>query len=270
MNESTDSSDEQHSIRLRWGLIWEIGVYWIAGVALVLGLAVATMSLQTFTESENSQRERVSVLLLDLREKIETDLRVGFEFQDDPNIQGWLEALLIDSTKLQAVEAFDLRGTSLYNTDRGSIGDAVPQEWLSASRRLYSGRWIEADDRETVLGVPVRDGLGETAGYLAASYSTRQPGDIDRAKSLFTTNIAIAFVALALACYGLYRLIMRPALSSPGGENRRGPERTSGKEPGWGILYDAADRVSQALLKLQPEEKKEQQDRAKPTSRVIG
>ena len=82
-------------------------------------------------------------------------------------------------------------------------------------------------------------------------------------------TLRVAFVALALAFYGLYRLIMRPALSTPGGENRRGPERTSGKEPGWGILYDAADRVNQALLKLQPEEKKEQPDRTKPTSRVI-
>ncbi|MFC4160071.1 hypothetical protein [Chitinimonas lacunae] len=194
--------------KLRHGLLWEIGLPWLIVITLVCGLAVMLVVSVQEAIVADSKRERFRVTLLELREKIETDLALGFELGDDRGAQERLEQMLAQDGLLQAVEIFDQRGMSLFNTDRGSILERVPGRWLA---QIEPGQeWSVSDSGETVIGEPIRNAFGETIGYLAATYLTHHPADEELNRDARLRGFALAGLCIAAAILGFYLRIRRP------------------------------------------------------------
>ncbi|HSV46278.1 MAG TPA: hypothetical protein VLJ58_10855, partial [Ramlibacter sp.] len=105
----------------------ESGGRWLA--ILLAGLALAALLLLALQAQQlQSLRDaRLSIALHDIEERLEADLALGFELHDSARAQALLEDALAHDRSLLAAEVFDAKGLSLFNTDRGSIGEKVPQ-----------------------------------------------------------------------------------------------------------------------------------------------
>jgi len=148
----------------------EAGGLWLlvllCGLALVAALLLA---IQT-REVAEMQRARLQVTLSELSERLEKDLALGFDLSDDSQAQLLIEDLIDRDRGLQSIEIFDINGVSLFNTDRGSIGEHVPEPWLQAAAKGNRGQaWQAQGPDETVLGITIQGPLREAAGFVAAT-----------------------------------------------------------------------------------------------------
>lgn len=168
----------QHNGRARLWAYLGAALVPAACVALCLALIIALISLITRLEAERLQNSRASVILVELQERLETDLGLGFSLAESEAAQPLLEkSISLDST-IRAVEVLDERGVSLFNTDRGAIGEYVPRPWLREieARRSAQQRsgWSVNTATERTLAEPIKGSFGEVQGYVAVTFATDQ------------------------------------------------------------------------------------------------
>jgi SAM-dependent MidA family methyltransferase len=151
----------------------ESGGRWLA--ILLAGLALAALLLLGLQAQQvQALRDaRLSIALHDIQERLEADLALGFDLHDSARAQSLLEDVLANDGTLLAAEIFDARGVSLFNTDRGSIGERVPQAWLEAITLQVTADarahrpWRAAAGSDLTLGAPLRGPFGEVAGHAS-------------------------------------------------------------------------------------------------------
>jgi hypothetical protein len=160
------------SFAIRWlGLTWEIAAIWYVILVLACVSAVSVFDAIRLAELDNVRRERLSLFLSELREKVETDLRLGFDLREDRGAQAKIDELIRKDSTLRAIEIFDSTGQSRASTDRGTIGETVSQDWLRAMGASPGTFWNWSSNDEIVLGVPLKGGFGEIAGQIAVTYA---------------------------------------------------------------------------------------------------
>jgi hypothetical protein len=136
-----------------------------------------------------STEANVDFLLSQLRGSIEANVGLGIPLADIRLVQGLVEQAKAADDRVLAVEVFSPSGISLFNTDRGAIGEDIPPAWHMAIRkRVDDGRWRVEDLGDIVVGEAMRNDFGEAVGHLAVTLSddSRQ----DHAEGLLTTLIA--------------------------------------------------------------------------------
>jgi hypothetical protein len=160
------------SFPIRWlGLTWEVAAIWYVILVLACVSALSVFDAVRLAELDSVRRERLSLFLSELREKVETDLRLGFDLREDRGAQAKIDELIRKDSTLHSIEIFDPTGKSLASTDRGTIGETVSQEWLRAMSASSGMFWSWSSDEEIVLGVPLKGGFGEIAGHIAVTYA---------------------------------------------------------------------------------------------------
>lgn len=190
MSSATDTHWRNPRITLSACL--EIGWRWL--IIVVCGILLLTallLSLQR-TQAQLLREARLEIALQGLRERLETNLSLGFELADSEHAQAMLEDLLTADPSLLSAEVFDSSAVSLFNTDRGAIGEPVPANWLSASslnanspyrtretsaKGAPSDHWIwsvNSEEDAFTLGLPIRGPFGEIAGQVSIT-STSPP-----------------------------------------------------------------------------------------------
>ena len=187
--------------------------WWLAVLCGLLLLAAMLTGLQR-TQAQGLREARLEIALQSLRERLETHLALGFELADSQQAQAMLEDLLADDPTLLSAEVFDASAISLFNTDRGAIGERVPGDWLQASStgspmaggpapdaRAWS---VMADDGFT-LGLPIRGPFGELAGHVSIT-SAFPPAPASWPVLLATAVVALGMTLTALL---LARLMLR-------------------------------------------------------------
>jgi hypothetical protein len=190
------------SFNIRWlGLTWEVAAIWYVILVVACVSALAVFDSARVAELDGVRRERLSLFLSDLREKIETDIRLGFDMGEDRGAQARIDELIRKDKSLRSIEIFDISGKSRANTDRGSIGESVSPEWLQAMNVTSSALWTFATKDEVVLGLPLKGGFGEISGQIAVTYAPLAHGtgnaDIGHHKNLgplFVVLILIFFL----------------------------------------------------------------------------
>jgi hypothetical protein len=112
----------------------------------------------------------IDFVLTGLRQSVESSVALGLPLDDLPVAQDLIERARADHPEIVAVEIFSADGVSLYNTDRGSIGAPITEEWRAALRRAdASGRWRVDALGALVVGAPILNDFGEPVGYLAVT-----------------------------------------------------------------------------------------------------
>ena len=201
--------------RIGWAACVEAaGRWWLVTTIGILLLATLLAGLQR-AQAQSLREARLEIALQSLRERLETNLTLGFELADSHHAQAMLEDVLADDPTLLAAEVFDAGAISLFNTDRGAIGERVPASWLLASSTVgapvQSGRrdtasraWTLTEDEGFTLGVPVRGPFGELAGHV--SITSNFPPAPSPWPLLGVTLVAWAVMTAALAWLGTLML----------------------------------------------------------------
>lgn len=198
-----------------------------APVALAsMGIIVATY-LALSGVAERQQEDRILFRLENLRAGVEANLSLGLQLTQVGGTQDLLERAHSTDTVLQALDVFSGDGVSVYSTDRGVKGEPVPAEWREAAQAgRAENHWRHEGPGELVLGLPIRNDLGDVVGHIVSITSPQQALATDLTG--FLQRVALWLVPLGLAAaiiaaFVLSRKIARPygviadALSGRGG-----------------------------------------------------
>jgi hypothetical protein len=114
----------------------------------------------------------IDFVLTQLRDAVEASVSLGLDLADIPIAQDLIERARYGNADILAVEIFSNAGVSLYNTDRGSIGEPISDEWREAIRLRDEGhRWRLESLGAIVVGEQIHNDFGETVGELAVTLS---------------------------------------------------------------------------------------------------
>lgn len=202
--------------RVTWSACLEItGRWWIIALGGMLLLTALLLSLQR-TQAQALREARLEIALQGLRDRLEISLSLGFELADSEHAQTLLEDLLTDDPSLLAAEVFDASAISLFNTDRGAIGERVPPSWLTASSGSQALKtangpenmahaWSVTSADAFTLGLPIRGSFGEIAGQV--SITSALPSSPAPWPLIIATLLALLF--LSAACLLLTAWLLR-------------------------------------------------------------
>jgi len=131
------------------------------GLALLVGL-VRHLQEHEVVAMRNAG---LVITLQELKDRLEADLALGFDLADSAKAQALLEDTLAHDRRLLAAEVFNAQGISLFNTDRGAIGERVPDRWLAEQ----SPHWAVDLAGESTLGQALRSPFGELSGQVCVT-----------------------------------------------------------------------------------------------------
>ncbi|MBS7538324.1 hypothetical protein [Ancylobacter lacus] len=187
----------------------------IAVVAL-LALAAAIAALADVSGREFADkvgRGRTTYLLGVLRNAAETNISYGIPLDQVTSLQALIEREKISDPSILAIDLFYPEGQSLFSTDRGALGEPVPQSWVEAL--AHPAPWRLDERGEVVFGTTIENDLGTAAGGIAITVS-----DTPRAARAFAQRLDLVGLALlvgigsallgAIAMGSLARLVERP------------------------------------------------------------
>lgn len=191
--------------------------WWLVGLLGLLLLLFLLAGLQRM-QAQGLREARLEIALQSLRERLETNLALGFELTDSHQAQAMLEDLLADDPTLVGAEVFDASAISLFSTDRGAIGEKVPPDWLRASMRAPSaaarassealtGAWSVAGEDDFTLGLPIYGPFGELVGNVCiTSALAPAPPLWPLLAAGLAAALALSLIALLLARALLHQL----------------------------------------------------------------
>lgn len=138
------------------------------GLALCAALVFGSLDRLSLRTAEAN----VDFQLTQLRDTIEANVSLGLPLSDIRVVQDLIERAKVADGQVLAVEVFSPDGISLFNTDRGSIGERVSSLWQLAVRyRVQNERWRVEELGNIVVGLVLRNDFGEPVGYLAVTVS---------------------------------------------------------------------------------------------------
>lgn len=142
----------------------------VTGAALALCAALVHGGLDRL--ALRSTEANVGFLLTQLRGSVEANVGLGLALQDVRVAQGLIEQARAADDRVLAIEIFSPAGVSLFNTDRGAVGEAVPEAWRRAvAWRVVDDRWRVEELGAIVVGETLRNDFGEPVGQLAVTVS---------------------------------------------------------------------------------------------------
>jgi hypothetical protein len=220
---------------------------WAWMVVLVAGLLshVAWVEVLHQDAARRLHRAQVEITLQSVHDQLQADLLTSVALPRNMRAQQLLEDTVALDYRLLAAEVFDPSGRSLFNTDRGALGERVPDAWLAAAMaqapRQPQGlpTWRLAAPEE-VLGMPLRDRLGAPVGHLGFTLRPMPP-----VPWLLSSSQVLALLAAftLVAAVGLHAVLRARQRALPREPLERARQR----------LADTEARLTRALERLTPE-----------------
>ncbi|MBM3489210.1 MAG: hypothetical protein FJX68_01990 [Alphaproteobacteria bacterium] len=178
-------------------LAFRYGLVLLLWLALSGALATALAGRAVDEAYREQARSRAGIVLADLSHSIEMRMSLGLPLGVLREIQDALERERAKDDQILSIEVFDERGRSLFNTDRGLIGDPIEQGWVELARAGGDGLWGTTDFEAEVVGVALRNSFDKPVGGIALRYS--RSAFEQRAHERFATVAAGGLVAMALS-----------------------------------------------------------------------
>ncbi len=179
----------------------------ILGIVTTSALSVHKFG-QTFSQLLTSRFEFVTS---EIRNDVENQMDLGLVLEN-LEITEILEAYALDDRQILSIEVFDEFGMVLYSSDSSSVGDLVPEEWISTWRLNFNNAsWSTQDHDAVVVGTSIRNNLGQNVGSLVLRYSRefldQRIGE--QARRLFAVNSVAAGISIIIAFLGAMFLLNR-------------------------------------------------------------
>lgn len=153
-------------------MLLEATVPWLVCIILTICMIYfASLWLRQNVADQLSNRY-YHVMLAELKERIESGLKLGVDLGDVPGIQNTLRKIRDRDRSLYALEVTRSDGMVVFSTDRGSIGETLPDSYL----QVLTKPWSFLNPYETFHAVKIRGGFGENAGQVLLSASRQKFG----------------------------------------------------------------------------------------------
>lgn len=190
----------------------------VAGLVLAAALVFATLDRLRVRAAESN----TDFVLTQLRDAVETSISLGLALPEIRVAQDLIERERAGSPDILAIEIFNPAGISVFNTDRGSVGEPITQAWHEAiRRRAPDGRWRIEEFGAIVVGESVRNDFGEAVGEIAVTLSgTGREAHADTVAETLLPWLA----AIAIAGFGLVAVMAALVLRSGGRDLARAAE----------------------------------------------
>ncbi|SFH68148.1 hypothetical protein [Albimonas pacifica] len=158
-----------------------------ASLALVAALVFGGLDRLGLRSAEAN----MDFLLSQLRGSIEANVGLGLALPDVRVAQALVEQAKAADDRVLAVEVFSPAGVSLFNTDRGAVGEEIPEAWRRAlAYRSVGDRWRVEELGAIVVGEAMRNDFDEPVGYVAVTIS-------DAARASHADGLAAVLAARA-------------------------------------------------------------------------
>jgi hypothetical protein len=227
------------------GLGRRLSVAILLPVALAVAAAFAVAFLVPEALSHRAQEARLVFRLETLRTATEANLALGLPVDEVPATQDLIERAERADPDLLAIDVFARDGVTLYSTDLGVIGEPVPPAWLAATNaRGLGGRWSLHAEDETLIGLPVRDDLGEVVAEITSITAAAALGEP-------VADLRRALVGLALWLVPATLLLGGLAASRIAGRLTRAAAALGTTPPGQAPADAARRGCEEALLALE-------------------
>ncbi|MFK8252752.1 hypothetical protein [Ancylobacter terrae] len=135
---------------------------------------------------------RVSHLLGSLQATGQANLDIGLALDQIGLLQARIEREKAGDPAILGIDVFDAQGHPLYTTDRGSLGEPVPDGWLV--HLDDPGVWHTADRGDQTFGVRFENDLGKPVGGIALTIA-----EAGRSRSALEWGLIIAAHAMIAA-----------------------------------------------------------------------
>lgn len=236
------------------GLGRRLGIVILAPLALAVVAAFTIAFLLPEGLSRQTQEARLLFRLQTLRASTESNLALGLPVTELPATQELIERAERGDPDLLAIDVFAASdGVTLYSTDLGVIGEEVPRSWTAAAHG--TGHWSLHRDGEILLGLPVRDDLGETVAEIVSVTAASTLDEPVAALRRILTGIALWLVPGvlllgALAATGLGRRLAAPG-QAVGAALRDGAPVEAGTRAAHRACVEALDAFERAGAELE-------------------
>ncbi|MCF3935668.1 hypothetical protein L1787_19935 [Acuticoccus sp. M5D2P5] len=187
----------------------------IGGLALVLFATLAALTAFVVVAARTVEQgdralggAELDFVLGETEQTIERNLQLGLPLAELQQVEPLLERALAHAQSVIAADVFSQNGTTLFSTDRGAVGEPVPEAWREAiaNRRTHQS-WQAEEPQTMTIGRPLANDFNHVEGWVALI--------VDRASlaaplSLLGPLLAQNGVIIALA--GLAALILGAVL----------------------------------------------------------
>ncbi|WP_439813786.1 hypothetical protein [Zavarzinia sp. CC-PAN008] len=196
--------------------VGSLALPFLLATALVLALAAtATCAVYSAVIARMfaaQVHERGAVVVHDIGAAIEQRMSLGLDLPAMSEIQDLIERRRALDPGILSIEVFDGSGRSLFNTDRGLIGEPVPERWRRPAERADGATWADEDFEAAVIGLPLSTSFGTAAGGVALRYSRTWLNEhVARENRRIALTGVIGFGAgLLIAALG-FAWVLRPA-----------------------------------------------------------
>ena len=100
-------------------------------------------------------------------EAVERSLQLGLPLTELEQTVPVLERILLRASAVEAADVFSVTGTTVFSTDRGAVGEPVPEPWHLAIAESHDGSWVAQDASRVTLGHAIRNDFGQVEGWAA-------------------------------------------------------------------------------------------------------
>ncbi len=180
---------------------------------LIIGIIVSSaLSLYNFGQTfSNLLDSRFEFVTSEVRDNVQSQMDLGLPLEN-LEIAEVLEQYTLDDQRILTIEVFDERGVVLHSSDASSVGDIIPDEWLSLSRlHSDSSSWSTQEVDAGVVGTVINNNLGQNVGSLVLRYSRDYLDQMVYSQALrqLTVNSIAAGITLLVGLIGAMLLLHR-------------------------------------------------------------
>lgn len=186
-------------------------------VPLLLGAVLSAVAVYDYVRETHVRlaRERLAVIAADVTETIQSSVDLGLGLSALPQIQRRIERVRQINHGISAVTVYVIGGVVQFSTDRATIGELIPREWLAPDGQLRSTAWSAEIDQEILVGSPVINSFHQPVAGVVLRVSAARLG-LDQMPSFRLVGaIGVTFLVFAgllalIAARVMARLVAAP------------------------------------------------------------
>lgn len=153
-------------------MLLEAAIPWLICIILTICMIYSASLWLRQNVADQLSNRYYHVMLTELKERIESGLKLGVDLSDVPGVQNTLRKIRDRDHSLYALEVTRSDNVVVFSTDRGSIGETLPDSYL----QVLTKSWSFLNPYETFHTVKIRGGFGENAGQVLLSASRQKFG----------------------------------------------------------------------------------------------
>ncbi len=175
---------------------------------------------RSFTELREA---RLTFVLFSLRSTVEANLDLGFGLREVQQIQDLIEREKAADPTIEAIDVSTPDGVSAFSTDRGAIGDAVPEAWRRAQiDQRSASTWRAVDRGEAIFGTAIEGDFGQAVGQIVIEVSESSLAS-EEASGFWLTGARALFIAPIVPLAALVGILIGLVARRPFDRGADGP-----------------------------------------------